>query len=146
MCVNSSHLLLIMKANHVTWPRGENGYREYHCTEVKEAMMMMMILTVDADDFDHSECKERQGFHLHLHQHRCDEKHHENDRQTAWDPPLLRNPGRNEQKKITQDQFSWCTVFWAAIRKIPGNLTTLSSLFITTNTLISHEGCSSFII
>lgn len=72
-----------------------------------QRMTMMMgggLLTVDADDFDHGESKEWQGLHLHLHQHCSDEKHHQNDGETAGDSQLLRNPERNTEK-ISNEAF-----------------------------------------
>lgn len=75
-------------AHYETEPCDLTQRREDHCPEVKEAWNRQtadddVVLTVDADDFDHCDRKEWQGSHLHLHQHRCDEKHHKNDRQTA---------------------------------------------------------------
>lgn len=80
------------------------------------------LLTVDADDFDHGEGKEWQGIHVHLHQHCSDEKHHENHRETARDPQLLRDPEKERYvEKKHQINFPE-RLFSEALGDILGNL------------------------
>lgn len=56
-------------------------------------------LTVDADDFDHGDGEEGQGCHVHLDQHGGDQEHYQDHKEAAGDPPLLRNPGEEDERE-----------------------------------------------
>lgn len=61
-------------------------------------------LTVNADDFDHGENEKRKRCHFHFHHYGCDQKHHEDDGETARDSQFLRDPTVGRKGGEKQDE------------------------------------------